>query len=100
VEIIVYILNLIIKIIGLFIFIFIGVMYGTKERRAYTRNIRILKKHVWFKEIVDKPSFIMVNNNLFRKLIAETNIESLLNDSNKIKSFKEKLLNLKEENTY
>jgi len=66
-------------------------MYGTKERRAYTRNIRILKKHVWFKEI---------NNNSFRKLIAETNIESLLNDSNKIKSFKEKLLNLKEENNY
>lgn len=94
-EVFFYIINLIIKILGLFIFIFLGVMFGTKERRIYTRNIRVLKKQSWFNKIVNKPSFIMVNNDLFRNVIVKTDIESLLNNPSKIEDFKEELLQIK-----
>lgn len=99
-DIVMYIFNLITKTIVFFLFLYFGLMFGTKERRRFTRNTKKLKKQEWFNRIIKNPTFILVHNDSIIKLIAEIDVEEFSRDPQKIKDFEQKLLSIIDQEKY
>ncbi|WP_018933693.1 hypothetical protein [Gracilibacillus lacisalsi] len=79
----------------------LGIMLGTmatKKGRKYTKNIRKLSKHNWFREFTSTYTPLFIQHDAYRSFIANTDVDEVINDEEKQEKFKRDILHLMKDN--
>lgn len=59
----------------------------SKRNRDIQKKFRMLRKEIWFKEMLERYGTLIQMNPRVRNFVEQTNIEKILKDSEKTKRF-------------